>query len=152
MRMLTSEIEVDAPPATVWQVLTDFDAYAEWNPIEIQMQGRPVEGTTLEHTSRLPGRRPQRFRPTIVEVRPLEALAWEGRLFLPRLFDVRHRFVLEPLAEGRTRLRQSEQFWGLLIPFVGGTLRNTQAAFEIANRALKARAEGGPPAHGAGAA
>lgn len=141
MKELSSEIEINAPPATVWQVLTDFDAYGEWNPVEIEMKGRPIEGTMLEHTSRLPSSRPMRFRPTIIEVKPEAALAWQGRLFLPRLFDVRHRFALERLAEGRTRLRQSEQFRGVLIPFVGGTLRKTQEAFGVANSAIKARAE-----------
>ncbi len=141
MEELTSEIEIDAPPETVWRVLTDFDAYSEWNPIEIEMKGQPIVGTVLEHTSRLPGNRPMQFRPTLVEVEPERALAWEGRLFLPRLFDVRHRFALQRLSEGRTRLRQSELFWGVLIPFVGGTLRKTQEAFDIANSAIKARAE-----------
>ncbi len=142
MRELTSEIEIDASPETVWQVLTDFDSYSEWNPVEIEMKGRPVEGTILEHTSKLPGSSPMTFRPTIVEVRPNEVLQWDGRLFLPRLFDVRHRFALQSIGDARTRLRQSEQFRGLLIPFVGGTLRKTQEAFGIANNAIKARAEG----------
>ena len=141
MKELAAEIEIDAPPETVWQVLTDFDAYPEWNPVEIEMKGRPVEGTTLEHTSKLPGNRPMTFRPTIVEASPNRTLAWDGRLFMPGLFDVRHRFALEPLNDGRTRLRQSEVFRGVLIPFVGGTLRKTEQAFGIANRAIKERAE-----------
>lgn len=141
MKALSSDIDIDARPETVWQVLTDFPTYAEWNPIEIEMKGQPIAGSILEHTSRLPGRKPMRFRPTIVEVKANEALAWKGRLFLPGLFDVQHRFSLEPLSEGRTRLRQSEQFRGVLIPFVGGTLRKTHDAFGIANQALKTRAE-----------
>jgi hypothetical protein len=64
------------------------------------------------------------------------------RLFLPGLFDVRHRFALEPIGAGRTQLSQSEQFRGVLIPFVSRTLRRTQEAFGIANNALKARVEG----------
>ncbi len=142
MRELTSEIEIDASPETVWQILTDFDSYSEWNPVEIEMKGRPVEGTILEHASKLPGSSPMTFRPTIVEVRPNEVLQWDGRFFLPRLFDVRHRFALQSIGDARTRLRQSEQFRGVLIPFVGGTLRKTQEAFGIANNAIKARAEG----------
>lgn len=141
MKELAAEIEIDAPPEIVWRVLTDFDAYPDWNPIEIEMKGRPVAGTTLEHTSQLPGNKPMTFRPTIVEASPNRTLAWDGRLYMPGLFDVRHRFALEPLAGGRTRLRQSEVFRGVLIPFVGGTLRKTEQAFGIANRAIKERAE-----------
>ena len=155
MRELTSDIDIDAPPEAVWRVLTDFPAYGEWNPIEIEMKGEPVEGTTLEHTSRLPGRKPMRFRPTIVEARPREVLGWRGRVVMPGLCDVHHRFAMSPLADGATRLRQSEQFRGLLIPFMGGTLRATQEAFGVANAAIKARAESlwraeaSPPARGA---
>lgn len=144
MKELTSEIEIDAPPETVWQVLTDFAAYPEWNPIEIEMKGRPVVGTILEHTSRVPGTSQMTFRATILEATPNRALVWYGRLFLPRLFDGHHRFTLEPLGEARTRLRQSEQFRGVMIPFMGGTLRKTQEAFGISNRALKQRAESVP--------
>jgi hypothetical protein len=142
VREITSEIDIDASPETVWRVLTDFNSYSEWNPIEIEMKGRPVEGTILEHASKLPGSGPMTFRPTIVEVRPNEVLQWDGRLFLPGLFDVRHRFELQPIGDGHTRLRQSEQFRGVLIPFVGGTLRKTREAFGIANNAIKARVEG----------
>ncbi len=141
MKTLTSEIEIAAPAEAVWAVLTDFAAYRDWNPIEIDMAGEPVVGTVLEHTSKLPGRKPMRFRPTIVEALPGRALAWDGRLFLPGLFDVRHRFELESLPGQHTKLRQLERFSGVLIPFSGPTLRKTQEAFEIANRAIKLRVE-----------
>jgi hypothetical protein len=142
MKELASMIEIEASPATVWTVLTDFDAYAEWNPVEISMKGRPVEGSLLQHTSRLPGRKPMTFRPMIVTAKPNEELAWKGKLFVPGVFDVVHRFRLHPLGNGHTRLHQTEQFKGLLIPFSGATLRKTREAFDIANAAIKARSEG----------
>ena len=140
-RTLTSEIEIQAPAETVWAVLTDFPAYAEWNPVEIEMVGKPIAGTVLHHTSRLPGRKPMSFSPTIVAAEPQHVLAWEGKVFLPGLFDVHHRFELSPAGADATTLRQSERFSGILIPFFGKTLRQTQAAFELANQALKTRAE-----------
>jgi hypothetical protein len=141
MKELSSSIDIDAPAHAVWEVLTDFDSYPEWNPIEIEMRGEPVAGTVLQHTSKLPGKKPMQFKPTIAEATPNRALAWNGRLLLPGLFDVHHRFDLEPLDGDRTRLRQSEQFRGVLIPFLGGTLRKTHEAFEIANTAIKERVE-----------
>ena len=140
-RTLVSEIEIQAPPDTVWAVLTDFPAYPDWNPIEIEMHGEPVVGTQLHHTSKLPGRKPMRFSPTIVAADPGRVLAWEGRVVIPYLFDVHHRFELSPATTEGTRLRQSERFSGLLVPFLAKTLRQTQEAFEIANQAIKSRAE-----------
>jgi hypothetical protein len=110
----------------------------------------PVAGTVLEHTSTLPGRRPMQFRPTIVEAQPGRILAWDGRLFMPGLFDGHHCFELEGLPGRRTRLRQLERFRGVLIPFSRSTLRKTQEAFEIANRAINLRVESRPPAAGPG--
>ena len=75
MKELISTIDIDASPDTVWQVLTDFGSYAEWNPVEISMKGRAAEGTGLEHTAQLPGKKPMTFRPTIVTAKPNEELA-----------------------------------------------------------------------------
>lgn len=140
-RTLESEIEIQALPDTVWAVLTDFPAYPDWNPIEIEMHGEPVVGTRLHHTSKLPGRKPMRFSPTIVAADPGQVLAWDGRVVVPHLCDVHHRFELSPVTKEGTRLRQSERFSGLLVPFLAKTLRQTQKAFEIANQAIKSRAE-----------
>jgi hypothetical protein len=140
-RILTSDIVIQASPETVWGVLTDFAAYEEWNPVEIKMVGEPVVGTVLHHTSVLAGAKPMSFSPTIVAAEPGRVLAWEGRVFVPRLFDVLHRFELSPEGRRATRLRQSERFSGVLIPFSSRTLRRTQEAFGIANQAIKRRAE-----------
>jgi hypothetical protein len=140
-RVLMSEIQIQASPQTVWAVLTDFRAYPEWNPVEIKMEGEPVVGTVLHHTSKLPGRKPMRFSPKIVAAEPGRVLAWEGRILVPGLFDVHHRFELSPAGGGATILRQSERFSGVLIPFFANTLRQTQVAFETANQAIKSRSE-----------
>jgi uncharacterized protein YndB with AHSA1/START domain len=38
--------EIDAPPERVWQVLTDFGAFPEWNPFirSIEASLKPVTG------------------------------------------------------------------------------------------------------------
>jgi hypothetical protein len=60
---------------------------------------------------------------------------------VPGLFDVRHHFEIDPLGDDRSRLRQFEHFSGVLVPFMRGVLRDTQAAFELANEAIQQRAE-----------
>jgi uncharacterized protein YndB with AHSA1/START domain len=39
MRELSTEIEIDAPPADVWRVLSDSEAYPEWNPFIRKLEG-----------------------------------------------------------------------------------------------------------------
>ncbi len=45
---LRHEIEIDASPAAVWAVLTDTDAYADWNPFVRKLDGELREGAKLE--------------------------------------------------------------------------------------------------------
>src|SRR5437660_1085895 len=151
MTLLSSEIVIAAPSEVVWEVLVDFSSYSDWNPVEVQARGEAVAGATLEHTAQLPGRKPMSFTAKIIEATPSRALAWKGRILVPGLFDVSHHFEIDRLAGDHSRLRQFEHFSGVLVPFMRGLLRDTQAAFELANQAIKHRVESmaanPPPIH-----
>ncbi len=141
MALLTSQIEISAPREVVWGVLIDFGSYAEWNPVEIQAHGDAVVGGTLEHTAQLPGRKPMTFKAKVIEANFPRAVAWKGRIAIPGLFDVTHHFEIDELDARHSRLRQFEHFSGVLVPFMRAVLRDTQAAFGLANEAIKQRAE-----------
>ena len=38
-KQLSAQVEIDATPERVWQVLTDLGAYAEWNPFIVSSAG-----------------------------------------------------------------------------------------------------------------
>jgi hypothetical protein len=80
------------------------------------------------------------FRPTVLAVRPGELLRWIGRLIMPGIFDGTHQFALDDIG-GHTRLTQSETFRGVLVPFTGKIITQTEADFRALNQALKQRAE-----------
>lgn len=141
VRTIETGCVVDAPPEVVWQVLTDFRAYPEWNPFIPQIEGEVREGAKLRVRIEPPGSRGTTFRPEVKVVRPPHQLAWLGRLFVPHLFDGRHEFRLVPLADGeRTRFVQRETFGGLLVPILldGEAVRR---GFEAMNERLAERAE-----------
>ena len=142
-RQLRDEIEIQASPERVWEVLTDFDAYQEWNPFMVEAEGRAVVGQRLRLRMRPPGRRrPTTFRPRVLEAEPGRRLRWLGRLLLPGLFDGEHRFAIEPAGPGRARLVQEETFGGLLAPLLLRFLAEpTLAGFRQMDQALEARAE-----------
>ena len=138
---LHTEIDIDATPEVVWQVLTDLDRYAEWNPFITSSAGIARVGERLVNRMEPPGGRPITFKPKVTVVEEGQIFEWLGRLGVPGLFDGRHRFELEASGAG-TRLTQSESFDGLLVRFMRSSLdNNTKAGFDAMNVAVKARAE-----------
>jgi hypothetical protein len=145
MRRVSAQIEIDAPPERVWEVLTDFRAYPVWNPFIPFAQGRPRKDARLEVVIHMPGGRGRKLKPKVVEAIENRALRWQGRLGLPRLFDGEHAFQIEPLDNDRSRFTQSEVLSGLLVPLLGHTMeRRLRTGFDRMNRALKLRAERRP--------
>lgn len=142
MRQIHTEIEIDAPAARVWEILTDLPAYSQWNPLIRRAAGRAEPGARLELFISTPGLASREVGVEMLSVDPLRELRWLGRLALPRLLDGDHAFLIEPLSAARVRLVQRETFSGLLVPFVAPWLMpHMTAGFEAMNRALKQRAE-----------
>ncbi len=142
VRTIRSAIEIRAPIDVVWQVLTEFAAYPEWNPHIRQLRGKPAEGRRVSIVSRPPGARAMRFRPVVVTWTPPHELRWRSTLLSARLFSGEHGFRLEPLAGDRVRFVQDETFRGLLVPLYSRLrLPATRRGFEQMNQALRERAE-----------
>ena len=139
---LRAEIEIDADPGTVWDVLTDFGGYPEWNPFIGSIDGHQEVGARLRLRIQPPGSRGMTLRPQVTVVEPGRAFGWVGTLGLPHIFDGAHLFELAPIDGGRrTRFAQSEGFRGILLPFVRrSVLPPTLRGFEAMNRALAERA------------
>ena len=139
---LHTEVTIDAPAEVVWDVLTDLDRYPEWNPFIVESTGTPSVGARLTNRLQPPGGKAMTFRPTVTEFEPGATFEWLGRAGLPRIFDGRHRFELRATPSGGTAVAHTEQFHGVLVPFMRSSLdTRTKAGFEAMNAALKARAE-----------
>ncbi len=140
-RTLQAEIEIQASAEQVWEVLTDFAAYRDWNPFIVQASGTALRGHRLELDMRL-NDRTMTFRPQVREADPGRKLRWLGRLLMPGLFDGEHSFTIQPTAPGQVRLIQREEFRGLLAPLLLAMIaKPTLASFHQMNQALKARVE-----------
>jgi hypothetical protein len=143
MRELDSKIEITASAKRVWQLLTDFDRYPQWNPFIRSVNGRPA-GTKLKVFIQPSGARGMSFNPTVLKAQPDRELRWLGHLLISGLFDGEHVFLIEPIAENKVTFIQRENFSGLLVPlFWGGLDKDTQRGFNEMNAALKKLAEDG---------
>jgi hypothetical protein len=141
MRTIETSIDISTSPKRIWDVLTHFDAYPDWNPFITSIVGVPREGAKLRVRINPPGRSGMTFKPTILAATQQQNLTWLGHLLLPGVFDGEHRFQIED--HGKTcRFFQSERFSGLLVPLFGaGMFDATRRGFEAMNAALKKRAE-----------
>lgn len=141
---LRTELEIDAPPAQVWEVLTDFAAYHEWNPFITAIAGELRTGAELTVTLSPPESRDATFRPRVLVCDAPRELRWRGHLFIKGLFDGEHYFKCDATTEGRTRFVHGEDFSGFFVKYVAQRLTHVARGFVYMNEALKRRVEGRP--------
>lgn len=140
MKEIRTEIDIGTSPLRVWQVLTDFASYPEWNPFIGKVEGQPVEGAKLRIHITTPAGVNREYSPKVTRVVEGQELRWLGKM--PGLLSGEHIFTIEP-AGNNVRLVHREVFGGLLTSFFGSSLDNDiKKGFEEMNSALKKRAEG----------
>jgi hypothetical protein len=135
---LYSEIEIEASAEKLWQVLTDFESFPEWNPFIRQITGVPKEGEKLDvHFMQIKGKE-MTIKPTVMKSIPNQEFRWLGKI--PG-FHAEHIFEIKSDKKG-VKFVQREVFTGFLVPFMGKkVVRDTHPAFEKMNLALKMRVE-----------
>lgn len=138
---LRTEIEIEAPPERVWNVLTDFAAYAEWNPFITEVRGPLAVDSELAVTISPPDSSHYTFKPTVLRCEPNRELRWRGKFIHPKVFQGEHFFLLQATPEGATRFVHGEDFSGLLLHYIRPLLTQTARGFAHMNQALKRRVE-----------
>lgn len=134
---IETQITIAATPEKVWEILTDFKRYPQWNPFIKSIEGVVEVGNQIKIS--LPD---MKFSPQVLVFEKNRELKWLGKLFLKGLFDGEHRFLLEGLPNGETLFTHSEAFSGILVPLFKTKLEtNTKAGFEAMNQQLKIQAE-----------
>lgn len=141
METIRTEVAVGAPAAIAWDVISDLDGWARWNPV-MRGKGNFELGARPLITIAPPGAKPIEFRPLVVEFDEGEALSWRRRLFIPGVFDSQFTLRVHKNGSAGSRFEQVGEFSGLL----AGTLfsRNAKAfnlAFQTMGRSLKREAE-----------
>lgn len=143
MKQISSEIEINASPERVWQVLTDFSALPNWNPFIRSVEGDLNVGDRLKVYIKASRGMGMSFNPTVLKVEPNRELRWIGRFLMPGMMDGEHSFIIEPLEDNQVRFVQSESFTGVLVPLMSaiGVFKNAHIGFGEMNEALKRQAE-----------
>lgn len=134
---INTSCEINAEPAAVWAVLTDFDAFAQWNPF---MTSARRDKNRLYITINPPHEKTRHFSPLLLKMEESEELRWVGKTGSDCLLRGEHAFVLEKIAPGKTRLLHTEVFSGALTCLITASQReHIRAGFESMNVALANR-------------
>jgi len=144
-RCIETNIEINAPAARVWALLTGLARMPSRNPFIPSISGNLEQGARLSVQIAPPGKSPMRFKPTVLSVRPERELRWLGSLLIRGIFDGQHYFLLQPIGEGGTHLTHGEKFSGVLVSLLSDTFSATEAGFRSMNTALKHEAERNEP-------
>ncbi len=140
---INTEITINATPEKVWVVLTNFEAYPEWNPFIKSIQGKVAAGNKIKVRIEPPGAKGMTFKPKVLTFVKHKEFSWLGHVLLPGIFDGKHKFELIDNGNGTTTFVQSETFRGILVPFLRKQLKhNTKNGFVEMNKKLKELVEG----------
>ena len=139
-KQISTDILIRATPDQVWDVLTDFKSYPEWNPFIKSIEGEIAPGNQIAVRIEPPNASPMVFKPVVLACKVNNELRWKGKLLIPGLFDGEHTFQLRDNKDGTTTFIQSENFSGLLVRLFSKMLdNNTLEGFRQMNQALKNR-------------
>ncbi|MDN5201892.1 SRPBCC domain-containing protein [Fulvivirgaceae bacterium BMA10] len=142
MKELLTTIDIQAPPEKIWDILTDFDKYPEWNPFIISIRGDLTLNSRLKVYIKPKDSKGMNINPKVVTYTKNKRFSWVGNLAIPGLFEGHHIFEIEPKNEHESKLIHREEFRGLLLPLLWKKLdTQTRAGFEDMNRAIKIKAE-----------
>jgi hypothetical protein len=140
-KQLNTEIIISSTPEIVWEILTGFDKYPDWNPFIRYLKGNKDVGEQLIVRLQPPDSKEVEFKPVILKYKKNEELRWKGKLGINGIFDGEHYFMLVDLDNGQTRFIHGEKFGGILVPFMEKTFIKTKKGFEMMNQALKEQCE-----------
>ena len=139
---IKTSIAINASPARVWDVLTDFPHYPEWNPFVLQVEGAVYQNAPIRYRFEMPRGVRIWTGATVLRYQPERELGFSAHVITPQLFRGDHYFAIEPTDQGGVIFHHGEIVSGVLFPAVQLILQNFGLPqFEGLNSALKRRAE-----------
>ncbi|WP_170387960.1 SRPBCC domain-containing protein [Ruegeria atlantica] len=136
-----TDIVIDAPPDTVWSVLTDTANYGNWAAFLVGIKGEIMDGSKVTVDFQLdPSKEKLTTLDHTIKVVDGEQFYWAEKG--PGGIRDNHHFRVEPLGEGTSRFVQSDEIIGGITFLMGGRLAKMYVdGYQAFNRGLKAEAE-----------
>ncbi len=138
---VAASIEIDAPRALVWDVLSDLAAYPQWNTFTPLAEAVFAVGEKVRLRVLMPGTRARFQTEWINRIEPGRSFCWGVRFGHPLILVANRWRELESTEDGGTRYVTVDRFSGLLVPLVFWLYeKGMRLGFELAAANLKQRA------------
>ncbi|MDI2035747.1 SRPBCC domain-containing protein [Paenarthrobacter nitroguajacolicus] len=123
---------IDAPPATVWGLLTDAKSYPVWNSTIVSLEGEIAPGSKIKLVSTLDPSRT--FNLKVKEFQAPTKLAW-GDAMGTRIYTITET------NDGRSRFEMYEKIGGPIFPLFANKIPSFDDSFTQFAADLKTAAE-----------
>ncbi len=139
---IKTEIGIHAPASRVWEVLTDFPSYPEWNPFVLEVDGDVRERAAIHYRFEMPRGVRIRTAAVVLKFERERELRFSAHFLSRSVFRGDHYFAIEPTDRDGVIFHHGEVISGVLSPIVRLILqRYGSEMFRALNDALKRRAE-----------
>lgn len=128
---------IQASAERVWSLLTDAAGFPRWNSTVTSIEGTIAQGETLK--LKVPAAPERVFKPKVTRFEPLRAMVWSDGM-APMFKGVR-TFTLTDKGDGSTDFSMKEEFSGVMLPMIKGSLPDFGPVFETYAEDLKREAE-----------
>jgi hypothetical protein len=142
MNEIRTEIIINAPKKKIWDILTDFSSYGDWNPFLIKVIGNVEPGSNIFFVAKMNFM----FVPVLASITDCQMgsrFSWGGPGFEwgKQLFGAEHFFILEEITPDKCRFQNNEKMVGFIADTIWPLMEQSESAYIAMNEALKSRAE-----------
>ena len=117
--VIEQTLDIAAPPQVVWEVLTDFPKYGEWNPFVVRCESTLQPGAAMDMRVKLLGP-PQRQVEWMKEHVPGKRFSYNMKPFPLGALHSQRSHEVESTGQNRTRYRSYFELDGWMMPLVRG--------------------------------
>ncbi|MCD4743948.1 MAG: SRPBCC domain-containing protein [Desulfobacteraceae bacterium] len=139
---IEESIEINAPDEKIWDIISNFGTYPDWNTYIKYIEGDLKPGKSLYVETENMNANHAKYHAIVTKVVENRELSWEGRLLMSGIYDSERSFVITSLSESRSIFTFRGNYTGLLVPLFRALVRKGEASdYKRMNKALKVRAE-----------
>ena len=140
-RAVEHRIGIQAPAELVWELISDFSTWEQWNPVHPRAEGQLKIGTSLSVHQALPGEPVRVIQPVVQDWVPYEQLHWRSTRLGGFVTAIRY-IEIENMGPSSSTFSNGELFMGMLVRWISrDDRRKLKAAYTQMGEALREHAE-----------